>query len=669
MTLRVPPRKGADPLANYPLQAAWLRSRFLRALFGALLAAAPVCSAPLGAQEPEVIHLPPPSQSTPATPGKPPRAATRASLNVQEVLAELWFRRNACLERNDLAAARRQVELMRDVVRREGIFSAEDVAGAFLSDGNRALESRNRTRALESFHLASEFAPDEPGAFFGLARTLWSQEKDLGGALSSVIQGIRATLRNPSARTARLGNILLVMLTGSLGAAVLWSLLCALRTARLSQHDLYERQVRSFSPAAAHAVAWSLWFLPALLWFAGWWLLVYWLALSQPYLKRSERILSVLACLCFLAAVPLVSWITLETAVTTNPTTRFLLEAARGGVDPERIPILEQMASARPREALYHFLLGQTYAATGSTEAALQEYRQVQTLKPDHAKAWINSGSLLYSKQRFAQAAEEYRRAAQSDPHSALAEYNLSLALQALLRLEEADAAFRKARELDNSLITSILASSGTDEQRDPMDAHYTTGEVLEVLQKSGGSSSGTTGWRQWVSPLSLSGALGLLACLVSAWLSSRWGLGRAQKCGKCGQPFCRRCQVGMKREEGLCTACRHLYVLKDPVAPAAREARERLVASHERWEWILRRLVSLCLPGAGQIRGGRTVWGAFLIWVASVGVATLLLTGKSLAYPGIPVLDSTTWVRVAAVVCVAGAWLAANTLAFQKGN
>jgi len=51
------------------------------------------------------------------------------------------------------------------------------------------------------------------------------------------------------------------------------------------------------------------------------------------------------------------------------------------------------------------------------------------------------------------------------------------------------------------------------------------------------------------------------------------------------------------------------------------------------------------------------------------VGVATLLLTGKSLAYPGIPVLDSTTWVRVAAVVCVAGAWLAANTLAFQKGN
>lgn len=619
------------------------------------------------AKVPEVIRLP--QQTGGALPeGRAPaKVSPRNTVNIQEVLADLWHRRRAYLEKNDLAAARRQVDLMRDVVRREGMLSAEDMAGAFLAEGNRALEGGNRTRALESFHLASEFFPEEPAAYFGVARTLWSQEKDLGGAFSALSHGVRATLKNPVARSAKLGNLLLVLILGSATAAALWCILSALRTARMSQHDLYERRARGLSPAAAQVAAWALWLLPALLWLSGWWLLVYWLALALPYQKRSERSLSALACLSFLLALPVLGWITHQSAVTTDPSVRFLLETARGGVDPERIPALEKMASSHASEPFYQFLLAQTYAATGSLEASLQEYRQVQSLDPKHAKAWINSGNLFYSRDQFAQAAQEYSKAIEADPTSAIAQYNLSLALQGSLRLEEADAAFRKARELDNSLITSVLASEGGESRREPLEARYSGSEALELLQKSRRSGMGSHGFRAWLAPLSLAGGMGLLACLVVPWMAPRWGFGRAQRCGKCGQPFCRRCQVGMKREEGYCTACRHLFVLKDPVAPKSREERERAVASHERWEWISRRLISLILPGAGQIRGGRTLLGAVLLWVACVAGAALLLTGRMLAYPGIPVLNSQSLLRAASVTFVAGVWLAANTLSFQK--
>src|SRR5262245_25630234 len=221
-------------------QALQLRRRLARGtlLLGLLLA--PWERAHPAAEEsrqPEVIRLPQAPEV--AVPQSAPRAPSRAGVNmsVQEALAQLWQRRRTYLEKNDLTAARRQVDLMRDVVRREGILSAEDIAGAFLLEGNRALESGNRARALESFHLATEFSPDEPAAYIGVARTLWSQEKDWGGALSSMLRAVQASLHNPVSRTARIGNLLLVLLLGSVTAAALWCILSALRTARLIQHD------------------------------------------------------------------------------------------------------------------------------------------------------------------------------------------------------------------------------------------------------------------------------------------------------------------------------------------------------------------------------------------------------------------------------------------------
>jgi tetratricopeptide (TPR) repeat protein len=619
---------------------------------------------PARAQEPEVIHLP--QQPTPAPPSVAP-PTPRASVNVEEVLGELWFRRKGYLEKGEVAQAERQVELMREVVRREGILSAEDISAAFLVDGLRSLEAGNDSRALQSFQIAKDFAPDRPGPYFAVARALWSRERDLGGAFSSILSGLRITLRNPASRVPAVGNLLIYLGAGSLLAAALWCFIAALRTARLAQHDLYEGRKRSFSNNAAQGIAWALWLLPALFWITGPWILVYWLALAFAYMSRTDRALSILACTAFIAALPLLGWITRESKVTTDPSVKFLLDAARGPAPPDRIPALEQMAAANPGVPLYRFLLAQSYHANGSVEASLQEYRQIQSESPGNAAAWINSGNIFFEQGQFLQAAEEYRRAVQADGKSALAQFNLSVALQAGLRLEEAEAAARQARALDNAWVTSILSSGGPDGRKEPVEARYSGKEVLAQLP-SGGSRIPAAFWQSdWTNPFTLSGGLGLLGCLVAAWGAERWGLGRAQRCSKCGQPFCRRCQVGMRREEGYCTACRHLFVLKDPTAPRVRAERERMVAAHERWQWICRRLVSLVLPGAGQIQGGRVLLGASLLWLTSLSVSVLLLSHRLLAVPGVRLLGSSFGSRIFPVGIIALSWLVGNTLAFDK--
>ncbi|HEV8336026.1 MAG TPA: tetratricopeptide repeat protein [Candidatus Polarisedimenticolia bacterium] len=632
-----------------------------------LLSLFEIGSLPARAQEPEIIHLPQQPVQAPAPPRAP--ATRRTPVNVPEVLGELWFRRKSLLDKGDTAAAERQVALMRDIVRREGIFSADDLSGAFLADGNRALERGSVSRALQSFHLAKEFAPDRPGASFAVARALWSGERDFGGSLSYVFEGLRIVFKNPATRVGTLGNSLAILLAGSLLAAVLWCITAALRTARLAQHDLYEGRKRSLSNNAAQVIAWAIWLLPALLWLIGPWALVYWLAFAFVYMKRSERIVSVLACVVFLLSVPLLGWITRESKVTTDPAVRLLLESARGGIDPERVAALEQMAGSHPGEPVYRFLLAQGYHANGSIEAALQEYRQVQDEDRTNAAAWINSGNIFFATGQYAQAAEEYRRAIQADPKSALAYYNLHLALQGALHLEEADAAFRQARSLDNDLITSILSAGGGEDAKDPVDAHYSGKDLLKVVQRRDGSVASGMRAGDWLHPLPLAGALGLIACAVLAWGADGWGLGRAQRCAKCGRPFCRRCQVGMRREEGYCTACRHYYLLRDPVPPRAREERERLAASHSRWQWIARRLVSLILPGSGQIQGGRSFFGAALLWATCVSVAMLMLSGKLLAAPQIALLHSPLLTRGAPVVVIALSWLIGNTAAFETAE
>ncbi len=79
---------------------------------------------------------------------------------------------------------------------------------------------------------------------------------------------------------------------------------------------------------------------------------------------------------------------------------------------------------------------------------AVTAYEAILELKPDHAPACINLGTIRYNQRNFAQAEQMYRRATEADPEYALAFFDLGNVLDEMQRLDEAIEAYQRAIKL-----------------------------------------------------------------------------------------------------------------------------------------------------------------------------------------------------------------------------
>jgi tetratricopeptide (TPR) repeat protein len=79
---------------------------------------------------------------------------------------------------------------------------------------------------------------------------------------------------------------------------------------------------------------------------------------------------------------------------------------------------------------------------------AIELYRRILAVRPKHAPASINLGTIHYNLREFDRAEESYRRATEADPEYALAFFDLGNVLDELKRLSEAIAAYQRAIEL-----------------------------------------------------------------------------------------------------------------------------------------------------------------------------------------------------------------------------
>ncbi len=99
---------------------------------------------------------------------------------------------------------------------------------------------------------------------------------------------------------------------------------------------------------------------------------------------------------------------------------------------------------------------------------AIEAYRQVLELDPNHAAACINLGTIHYNHQDFVRAEQYYRRAIEIDPQYALAYFDLGNVLDETARLEEAVGAY-----------TTALRMAPTY-----ADAHYNVALAYERLKQ-----------------------------------------------------------------------------------------------------------------------------------------------------------------------------------------
>jgi hypothetical protein len=99
-------------------------------------------------------------------------------------------------------------------------------------------------------------------------------------------------------------------------------------------------------------------------------------------------------------------------------------------------------------------------------------------------------------------------------------------------------------------------------------------------------------------------------------------------RCLKCGTPFCKRCHLGAA-VAGLCTQCYHLFVVRDGVSGPARNKKLMEVQNEEGRQDRTFRILSLLLPGAGQVYSEAPLLGFLLSLLFATTVVLGTLAGR----------------------------------------
>ena len=581
------------------------------------------------AQEPEVIVLDPnrpliqnpgtvrSGAAAPSTLAPAPELVSLPAqgINAREVLAGLWFRQRALVEKGDAEGAAQQMKSALEFMKREGLRAAPEIAAAFLADARRSLVEGDYRRAKDSFALAARFEPWLPAAHFGMALTLLKGDRDLPGAFAEWWAGLRASAGEPGSFFYLAGNVFLSTLLGLLLGACVALLLLGKRSAPAFFHDLVERSAGRLSEGTARLLGWTLLALPLLALAPAVWALAIWAALFFTYLRGAEKAVAAAALLLLLAAAPggrLIAW---HFRTAADPAARALILAANESYGLQQEEALKGLARDHPDEEMFPFLLGSAYRAGGRIDEAIAEYNKALTINPRDARARVNLGNLYFLRQQFPAAIARYREASDADPNLMLAHYNSHLAHSEAFHLEAAEEELALARRLDDARVTELLARDPAERGKSaPLDARYPEraiwGRAL-TLRLEGGLRQEALG--ALTSPAALAGTSGLLAALFLPGLAIAPRAGAARRCRRCGRPFCRRCQVTTKYPDS-CAQCMHLFILRDGVAPGVKNKKMDEVARYRRRVDLGARVLNLVMPGGGHVLGGRTLPGTALL-------------------------------------------------------
>ena len=86
--------------------------------------------------------------------------------------------------------------------------------------------------------------------------------------------------------------------------------------------------------------------------------------------------------------------------------------------------------------------------SAASLAEAIEMYHAILEMKPEHAAACINLGTIFYNQRDFSRAEQMYRRATEADPEYALAFFDLGNVLDEMQRLDNAIEAYQRAIQI-----------------------------------------------------------------------------------------------------------------------------------------------------------------------------------------------------------------------------
>ena len=636
-----------------------------------------------------VIRL---AQPTPAEPSAPetseaePHTDARRGFDVgafDSRFESLWFQRKAYLASGRDDAAARQSDLIRDFVAEEGVRRLEVPAGALLIESRGWLREGSYDKALASLALASSLDPGRPQIALARAHVLWASGSGWFATASEWLRAIRGMVAVAFHDLDFLHRSALLAVAAVLVGSVLFAFFITLRYQVALRHDVEEWLIRGDREPWAKAGGWAVLLLPFVLWVGAGWVAIYWIAVVFRYMRRSERALAALLLVAAALAVPAYRFSIGLYGLAADPTVRTTIAAANGGYDPDRIVKLRQLVDAHPDDPMYRFLLAGLYKNGRYFEEAFHEYRRVLEAAPSTYQARINLGNIYFVLGQYGEAMSNYRKALDIRPNSVLAYYDMYLAQSDSFKLKEAAESLALARSLDPAQ-TNRWLMSGSRGGGGPkvIDAMIDFDSIFRAAVEGRRLSQwldGEPARRRWTTVLSglanttsLLALAGLMSCGMT--LVAFRGRSPAQRCTRCGRPFCSYCKSEREGHE-FCSQCAHLFVLGDGLAPETKSIKLYEVERHAATGRRGRRIAALILPGASHILTGRawvgsgllTLW--LLAWIGGfpqvlapfermLGIGVHMAQLRLGSIPDVYTLDA---VLVLALPLAAVSWLAGN--------
>jgi tetratricopeptide (TPR) repeat protein len=534
----------------------------------------------------------------------------------------LWFQRKLFQAEGRNEDTGKQSDSIREFVVEEGVRRLEVPAGALLLESRDWLREGSYDKALDALKLAEALDPGRPQIALARAHVLW---KSGAGALAAGSECVRA-IRGAATVAIRDLNFVhgsaLVVLAAVLGGVALFSLLMMFRYQLALRHDVEEWLIREGRQSWAKAGGWAILLLPLIVWVGAGWVAIYWIAAVFRYMKRSERALAALLLIATAVSLPAYRFAVGLFGLAADPTIRTTIAAGNGGYDPDRIVALRELVDAHPDDPMYRFLLAGLYKNGRFFEDAYQEYKRVLEEAPSTYQARINLGNIYFTLGQYGEAISNYRKALEIRPNSALAYYDMYLAQSDSFKLKEATESLASARNLDSAKTTAWLTLDSR-EGRGPkaIDAVIDFDSIwratvegrslrawLDAEPEQGRWKPLVGGLANTTSALALAA---LLACGVTLALFR--GRAPAERCARCGQPFCARCKP-RSDGPGYCTQCVHLFVVGEGLAPETKSMKLYQVEQYETRTRRARRVASVLLPGASHVLSGRAWFGCGLV-------------------------------------------------------
>ena len=520
-------------------------------------------------------------------------------------------------------------------------FHLHDIATAFALQGATHLEQGNLATAKTSFDTANELDPSLSTPLFGLAQVA----RQSGGFwpptyIGYVVNGYLASFRSLWSGYYARADLLIVATVSVLLGLFLFAAMMLYRYAALLDHDFAERYTKKLGRRGVRALTLLVLVLPLIFTFGFVWLILYWLALTFIHQTRREKALSVASLLCFLLLGPLIEFHSQWSRTIINPAFRAALSSEAGTFEATDVFELQSALDRSPDDRDLKLLMAILYKDLGEYELSASLYREMLNDDVTDLAAQTNLGNIYFAQHDWEGAILQYTNALSDHPDSALTYYNKSLAHGESFRFSEREAARTQAENLDAPAMAAFEQRTGG--LRAVADFRLAPDYILakffgleagvhpsppRLVQSAVLSSAGVTAFAVGIA------LFAVLTLFLELTFSDRRN---TQRCGKCGGPFCARCQIGTGRQ-GLCTQCYHLFIVKDGVSTDARNRKLGQVNGYAEYRRLVFRILSVVAPGAGHVAEDTPLLGfpLLLLWTFGAVLLVLPLRGGGL-YPNV---------------------------------